>query len=67
LPKIHPLDQSATFYATNAFTTIYPTIRSNLLGKSGAIAAAYFEGRSSPWDAAGKYVPLAKPATSDPL
>ncbi|MBN9691308.1 MAG: hypothetical protein J0M24_13815 [Verrucomicrobia bacterium] len=67
LPKIHPLDQDPAFYATNAFHTIYPTIRSNLAGKSGAIAAAYFEGQSSPWDAAGKHVPLAKPATSDPL
>ncbi len=66
LPKIHPFDQFPTWYATNRFTTIYDTIRSNLLTRSNLTAATYFKSQASPWDAAGTPAPWAKPATSDP-
>jgi len=66
LPKIHPLDQFPTWYATNDYTTYYTFIRTNMASRSGTNAAIYFKARSSPWDDRSTPEPWVKPAKTDP-
>ena len=66
LPKFHPFDQDPVWYATNEYTTIYTTIRSDMASLSGVAAATYFRKKASPWDDASTPAPLTKPSKSDP-
>lgn len=67
LPKVHPLDQYPTIYATNVYLSQYRTMTNTLAGMTDPIQkAAYINDQSSPWDSAAGKTGIVKPSTSDP-
>jgi len=66
LPKVHPLDQYPSIYATNLYVAFYQTLRTQMTNKSGLRAAEYFESKKNLWDSYAGTTGIKKPPTTDP-
>jgi len=63
LPRKHPLDMTPPLAATNAFLTIYTTMRSNIVGKTALETATIVNAQKSNWDRDGSGITKPVPFT----
>lgn len=63
LPRVHPLDQTPPLAATNAYLTIYSTLRTNIFGKTATQQATLINAQKSNWDRAGQTMTKPYPFT----